>query len=76
MMERTEEEHEQAVVTSSSSPNSIVDILDSKLILFTKIIFFKFLLLIEFLEKSANERVLTPELEQILVQIAKTGCSR
>ncbi|CAF3048004.1 unnamed protein product [Rotaria sp. Silwood2] len=27
----------------------------------------------KFLEKSENERVLTPELEQILVQIAKTG---
>jgi hypothetical protein len=35
-METTEEEHEQAVVTSSSSPISIVDILDSKLILFKK----------------------------------------
>jgi hypothetical protein len=28
-METAEEEHEQAVVTSSSSPNSVVDILDS-----------------------------------------------
>jgi len=27
-METAEEEHEQAVVTSSSSPNSVVDILD------------------------------------------------
>jgi hypothetical protein len=33
-METAEEEHEQAVVTSSSSPSSIVDILDSKFILF------------------------------------------
>ena len=31
---------------------------------------------LEFLEKSENERVLTPELEQILIQIAKTGYSR
>jgi hypothetical protein len=31
-METAEEEHEQAVVTSSSSPNSFVDVLDSKLI--------------------------------------------
>jgi hypothetical protein len=29
-METAEEEHEQAVVTSSSSPDSIVDILDSR----------------------------------------------
>ncbi len=33
-METAEEEHEQAVVTSSSSPNSIVDILDSRKIEF------------------------------------------
>jgi hypothetical protein len=32
MMETTEEEHEQDVVTSSSSPNPVVDILDSKFV--------------------------------------------
>ncbi|UJR38257.1 hypothetical protein I4U23_030930 [Adineta vaga] len=57
-MEIAEEEHEQAAVTSSSSPNLVIDILD------------------KYLEKTENERVLTPELEQILVQIAKTGYSR
>jgi hypothetical protein len=31
---------------------------------------------LEYLEKSENERVLTPELEQVLIQIAKTGYSR
>jgi hypothetical protein len=34
MMEIAEEEHEQDVVTSSSSPNTVVDILDSKFCLF------------------------------------------
>ncbi|CAF1061341.1 unnamed protein product [Adineta ricciae] len=57
-MEIAEEEHEQAVVTSSSSPNSVIDILD------------------KYLEKAEDERILTPELEQILSQIAKTGYSR
>ncbi|CAF0719290.1 unnamed protein product [Adineta steineri] len=56
-MEIAEEEHEQAIVTSSSSPNSVIDILD------------------KYLEKSENERILTSELEQILIQIAKTGYS-
>lgn len=31
---------------------------------------------LEFLEKPEPERVITPELEHILVQIAKTGCSK
>lgn len=31
-METAEEEHEQDVVTSTSSPNSVIDNLDSKLI--------------------------------------------
>lgn len=31
---------------------------------------------LEYLEKNENERILTPELEQILIQIAKTGYSR
>ncbi|CAF1347064.1 unnamed protein product [Rotaria magnacalcarata] len=56
MME-TAEEHEQDVVTSSLSPNSVVDSLD------------------KFLKKPENERVLTFELEQILIEIAKTGYS-
>lgn len=57
-METNEEEQEQAIVTSSSSPNSIVDALD------------------KFNEKPENERALTPELEQIISDIAKTGYSR
>ncbi|CAF0917684.1 unnamed protein product [Rotaria sp. Silwood1] len=56
-METAEEEHEQDVVTSSLSPDSVIDNLD------------------KFLEKPENERILTPELEQILVQISKTGYS-
>jgi len=56
-METTEEEHEQAIVTSTSSPNSIIDALD------------------KYNEKPENERILSPELEQILVNIAKTGYS-
>ena len=72
-MDTAEEEHEQAVVTSSSSPSSIVDILDSKLIKLQTNIEFSYL---EYLEKNDNERILTPELEQILIQIAKTGYSR
>lgn len=39
MMETTEEEHEQAIVTSSSSPNSVVDVLDSNSILLKILIF-------------------------------------
>ncbi|CAF0934822.1 unnamed protein product [Rotaria sordida] len=57
MIETAEEDHEQDVVTSSLSPNLVIDSLD------------------KFLDKQENERVLTPELEQILVQIAKTGYS-
>lgn len=30
----------------------------------------------KFFEKPENERVLTPELEQILIEISKSGCSR
>ncbi len=75
MMEIAEEEHEQDVVTSSSSPNTVVDILDSKFFLYS---LFKshWFFTLEYLEKSENERVLTPELEQVLIQIAKTGYSR
>ena len=76
-METNEEEQEQAVVTSSSSPNSIVDALDS--IDWYSIHFFLliwFIIYLEFNEKPENERVVTPELEQILSHIAKTGYSR
>jgi hypothetical protein len=45
-METAEEEHEQAVVTSSSSPNSIVDILDSRWIEFQQNNFDSFVFLI------------------------------
>ena len=74
-MDTAEEEHEQAVVTSSSSPSSIIDILDSTFIEYfeEETLTLSFL---EYLEKSENERTLTPELEQILIQIAKTGYSR
>lgn len=75
-MDTTEEEHEQAVVTSSSSPSSIVDILDSKSIDSEKNNNNIELSLLEYLEKTENERILTAELEQILIQIAKTGYSR
>ena len=81
-MEITEEEHEQNIVTSSSSSCSVIDSLDSKLNFFRTVCLFfipkiVFLLVLysEFLEKSEDERVLTPELEEILIQISKTGYS-
>jgi len=57
MMDTADDEHEQPVVPSSSSPHPIVESLD------------------QYLEKPEHERVLTPELDQLLVQIAKTGCT-
>lgn len=71
-METNEEEQEQAVVTSSSSPSAVVDHLDSKFISSENELQEIFL---GYLEKPKEERVLTPELEQILIQIAKNGCS-
>ena len=76
-MEVAEEEHEQAVVTSSSSPSSVIDILDSKFLIERENRpIQRFICLLEYLEKAEDERILTPELEQILSQIAKTGYSR
>ena len=74
MMETSEEEHEQAIVTSSSSPNSIIDALDSRWSIFSSCLCWS--LVLEFIEKPESERVLTPDLEQILAHIAKSGFSR
>ena len=75
-METTEEEHEQAVVTSTSSPHSIVDALDSRWTIDKSAPARQSVCSVEYNEKPESERVLTPELEQILLNIAKTGYSR